>query len=169
MKMIDGFFSLALLNKALMSFSLSPTYLLMRSEEDTEKKVPSASVAQALAKKVLPVPGGPYNRIPFHGFLLPVKISLNLIGRITAYFNAFLAFYRPDTSYHLTFGFYVTIASLICPFKLLSSLLPFPDPPPPPPPVATFCATYFPLSLFLSLPLSSFSLSSYEVFTDSID
>ena len=59
MKMIDGFFSLALLNKALMSFSLSPTYLLMRSEEDTEKKVPSASVAQALAKKVLPVQGGP--------------------------------------------------------------------------------------------------------------
>lgn len=152
-----------------MSFSLSPTYLLMRSEEETEKKVPSASVAHALAKKVLPVPGGPYNKIPFHGFLLPVKISLNLIGRITASFNAFLAFSRPETSSHLTLGFSVTIASLICPFKLLSSLLPFPPPLFPPPPVATFWATYFPLYLFLSLPLSSLSLSSYEVFTDSID
>jgi hypothetical protein len=105
MKIIEGFFSLALLNKAFISFSLSPTYLLIRSEEDTEKKVPSASVAQALAKKVLPVPGGPYNKIPFHGFLLPVKIYLNLMGRMTAYFNAFLAFYNPETSSHLTLGF----------------------------------------------------------------
>ena len=77
----------------------------MRSDEETEKKVPSASVAQALAKNVLPVPGGPYNKIPFQGFLLPVKIYLNRIGRITAYFKAFLAFYRPDTSSHLTLGF----------------------------------------------------------------
>ena len=62
-------------------------------------------MAQAFAKKVLPVPGGPYNRIPFHGFLLPVKISGNLIGRITAYFKAFFAFSKPETSSHLTFGF----------------------------------------------------------------
>jgi len=33
--------------------------LLIKSDEETEKKVPSAYVAQALAKKVLPVPGGP--------------------------------------------------------------------------------------------------------------
>ena len=48
--------------------------MLIKSDEETEKKVPSASVAQALAKNVLPVPGGPYNKIPFHGFLLPVQI-----------------------------------------------------------------------------------------------
>jgi hypothetical protein len=59
MKMMDGCFSLARLKRVLMSFSLYPTYLLMRSEEETEKKVPCASVAQALARKVLPVPGGP--------------------------------------------------------------------------------------------------------------
>jgi len=82
----------------------------MRSEEETEKNVPYASVAQALAKNVLPVPGGPYKRIPFQGFLLQVKIYLNLIGRITAYLRAFLAFYNPLTSSHFTFGFYVTIA-----------------------------------------------------------
>lgn len=62
---IDGFFSLAIPNKVLINldlmkyyFSDSPTYLEIRSEEDIEKNVPSASVAHALAKKVLPVPGG---------------------------------------------------------------------------------------------------------------
>jgi len=59
MKIIEGFFSRAELNRALINFSLSPTYLLIKSEEETEKKVPSASVAQALARKVFPVPGGP--------------------------------------------------------------------------------------------------------------
>lgn len=33
-----------------MSFSLSPTYLLIKSEDETEKNVPYAYVAQALAK-----------------------------------------------------------------------------------------------------------------------
>lgn len=42
-----------------MSFSLYPTYLLIRSEDETEKNVPSAYVAHAFAKNVLPVPGGP--------------------------------------------------------------------------------------------------------------
>jgi hypothetical protein len=107
--------------------------LLIKSEDDTEKKVPSASVAHALAKKVLPVPGGPYNKIPFQGFLLPVNISLNLMGKITASFRAFLAFSNPETSSHLTLGFSVTMASLICPFKLLFYSLFLPLLPPPPP------------------------------------
>jgi hypothetical protein len=49
-------------------------------------------VAQAFAKNVFPVPGGPYKRIPFQGFLLPVNIYGNFIGKITAYFNEFFAF-----------------------------------------------------------------------------
>lgn len=110
MNIIDGFFSLALLNKAFMSFSLYPTYLLIRSEEETEKKVPSAYVAHAFARKVFPVPGGPYNRIPFQGFRLPVKIYLNLMGRMTAYLSAFFAFSSPETSSHLILGFSVTMA-----------------------------------------------------------
>lgn len=84
--------------------------MLIKSEDETEKKVPSASVAHALAKNVFPVPGGPYKRIPFQGFLLPVNIYGNFIGRTTASFSEFLAFYNPETSYHLTFGFYVTMA-----------------------------------------------------------
>ena len=111
MNIMDGFFYLAKLNRDLINFSLSPTNLLIKSEEDTEKNVPSASVAQAFAKYVFPVPGGPYSKIPFHGLRLPVNIYGNLIGITTAYFNAFFAFYKPETSSHLTFGFSVTIAS----------------------------------------------------------
>lgn len=102
---MEGFFSRAALKSALINFSLYPTYLLIRSEEDTEKNVPSASVAHAFAKKVLPVPGGPYKRIPFQGFLLPVKIYLKRIGKITASLRAFFAFYNPLTSSHFTLGF----------------------------------------------------------------
>ena len=84
--------------------------MLIKSDEETEKKVPSASVAQAFAKNVLPVPGGPYSKIPFQGFLLPVKIYGNLMGRITASLREFLAFSNPETSYHLTLGFSDTMA-----------------------------------------------------------
>lgn len=59
MKITEGFFSLAILNNVLINFSDSPTHFEMRSDEEIEKNVASHSVAQALAKKVLPVPGGP--------------------------------------------------------------------------------------------------------------
>lgn len=72
-----------------------------------------------MAKNVLPVPGGPYIKIPFQGLRLPVKISGNLIGRITASFKEFFAFYNPDTSSHFTFGFSVTIASETWPLSWL--------------------------------------------------
>uniref|UniRef100_A0A336KSM0 CSON014564 protein n=1 Tax=Culicoides sonorensis TaxID=179676 RepID=A0A336KSM0_CULSO len=53
-------------------FSDSPSHLETRSELDTEKKVELlASVATALAKYDLPVPGGPNNKIPFHGTRFP--------------------------------------------------------------------------------------------------
>ena len=58
-----------------------------------------------MAKNVLPVPGGPYSNIPVHGFLAPLNIYGNLIGMITAYLRAFLAFSNPETSDHLTLGF----------------------------------------------------------------
>ena len=71
--MIDGAFSLANANRLFTNFSLSPIHLDTKSDEETEKKVESASVATAFAKYDFPVPGGPYNRIPLQGFLLPVK------------------------------------------------------------------------------------------------
>jgi hypothetical protein len=48
--MIAGFLSLAILKSCLINLSDSPIHLLTKSEELTEKKVPSHSVAQALAK-----------------------------------------------------------------------------------------------------------------------
>lgn len=85
MNIIEGFFSLAIVNNYFMSLSDSPTYLEMRSEELTEMNVPSHSVAHAFAKKVLPVPGGPYSRIPIQGFRAPLNRSGKRIGNITAY------------------------------------------------------------------------------------
>ena len=46
-------------NKFLTNFSDSPSHLLTKSDDDTEKKVELlASVAKAFAKYDLPVPGG---------------------------------------------------------------------------------------------------------------
>ena len=58
-KIMDGFLSLAILNSYLISFSDSPIHFDTRSEELIEKKVPSHSVAHALARNDFPVPGGP--------------------------------------------------------------------------------------------------------------
>jgi len=75
MKIIEGFSFRAMANKVLIIFYDSPTYFDMMSLELIEKNVPfSISVAHALARYVLPVPGGPYNNIPFQGFLCPTNI-----------------------------------------------------------------------------------------------
>ena len=42
-------------------------------DEETLKNVVPHSVATALANIVLPVPGGPTMRTPFHGLLIPCK------------------------------------------------------------------------------------------------
>jgi hypothetical protein len=46
---------------------------------------PCIYVAQAFARKVLPVPGGPYKSIPLQGVRSPTKTYGNFIGNITAY------------------------------------------------------------------------------------
>lgn len=48
----------------LMSFSELPRHLEPTEDADMLKKVVEHSVATALARRVLPVPGGPYNRMP---------------------------------------------------------------------------------------------------------
>merc|ERR550534_1471613 len=109
--MIDGLCSLAISKRLRTSFSDSPNHLDTKSDEETEKNVElSASVATAFAKYDLPVPGGPYSRIPLQGFLLPWNKWGNLVGRMTSSFRASLAPSRPATSDHFTSGFSITIA-----------------------------------------------------------
>eukprot|EP00835_Amoeboradix_gromovi_P005314 NODE_488_length_7780_cov_0.211691.p4 type:complete len:192 gc:universal NODE_488_length_7780_cov_0.211691:5465-4890(-) len=60
----------ALENTSLTAFSLSPTYLFNNSGPLTLTKLDPQAFAVALAKSVLPQPGGPHNRIPV-GFLIP--------------------------------------------------------------------------------------------------
>jgi hypothetical protein len=50
MKIIAGLFSLANLNSYFTNLSDSPSHLLTKSDDEIEKNVPSASVAQALAR-----------------------------------------------------------------------------------------------------------------------
>lgn len=64
----------AISKSALKVFYAYPTYFDIRSDDETLKNVPPCiSVAHALAKKVFPVPGGPYNNMPFQGVLSPTK------------------------------------------------------------------------------------------------
>ena len=91
MKIMEGFFSLARVKREFIIFSLYPTYLLRIFEGSIAKKVLSASVAQAFARKVFPVPGGPYKRIPFQGYLGPLNIFLNLTGMRIASLRAAFA------------------------------------------------------------------------------
>ena len=55
--------------------SLEGAYLYFEAkvEDETLKNVVPHSVATALASIVLPVPGGPNMRTPFHGLLMPLK------------------------------------------------------------------------------------------------
>mmetsp|Transcript_95958 Transcript_95958/g.277106 ORF Transcript_95958/g.277106 Transcript_95958/m.277106 type:complete len:280 (-) Transcript_95958:114-953(-) len=110
MKMMAGRFSRAISNKLRTSFSDSPIHLDTRSEDDMLKNVASASVAQARAKCDLPVPGGPYNKMPCHGSRFPVKSWGKRVGKMTVSCKASLAAFNPATSSHLTFGFVVMIA-----------------------------------------------------------
>lgn len=68
-KIIDGAQNLAISNKSLTSFSLSP---LQRDPSEAAvilKNLESQELATAFASIVFPVPGGPNNSIPFQGLL----------------------------------------------------------------------------------------------------
>mmetsp|Transcript_9251 Transcript_9251/g.21492 ORF Transcript_9251/g.21492 Transcript_9251/m.21492 type:complete len:277 (-) Transcript_9251:165-995(-) len=120
MKMIDGRCASADAKSARTCFSDSPTHLLTRSELQIEKKVASTSAATAFARCDLPVPGGPYKRMPRHGLRSAVKSCGNRIGSTAASCSAALAASKPATSSHRTFGFDVTMAPSRRPLRLSS-------------------------------------------------
>ena len=67
-KMIQGAFLVASLNKSLTREAPTPTYSSIKSEPDREKNGTFASPATAFASRVLPVPGGPTRRAPLGSF-----------------------------------------------------------------------------------------------------
>ena len=104
-KIIEGEFCLAFWNIFLTAFSDSPTHFEINSGPLIQIKLALLSVATALANKVLPVPGGPYNKIPFGG-LIPILVNLSgcFNGHSTASINSCLTSSKPPISVHGTFG-----------------------------------------------------------------
>lgn len=70
---VEGWWYQASSNRTQTNFSESPHHLLTIVDADMLKKVVLHSVATAFAIIVFPVPGGPNNKIPFHGSSKPVK------------------------------------------------------------------------------------------------
>lgn len=58
-------------NKVLTLLAHIPTSISINSEPDTEKNATFASPATALARRVFPTPGGPYNNTHL-GVLAPI-------------------------------------------------------------------------------------------------
>lgn len=70
---IDGDLAFAYLNKSLTLDAPTPTNISTKSEPEIKKKGTLASPAQAFAKSVFPVPGGPERRAPL-GNLAPISL-----------------------------------------------------------------------------------------------
>ena len=87
------------------SFSESPFHFEARDEADTLKKVVLPCVATALASIVLPVPGGPNMRMPFHGRRMPLKKAGMRMGSSTASCSSFFVSSRSAMSSNCTCGF----------------------------------------------------------------
>ena len=79
--------------------------MLAKLEAETLKNI--LSFATALASKVLPVPGGPNNKIPFIAFRMPWKNCGIRRGSSTASCNKFLATYNYAISSNPIVGHYV--------------------------------------------------------------
>ena len=75
MKIILGAFSLAREKISLTNLAPSPMNFWTSSEATISIKVALALVATALANKVLPVPGGPYNKMPLGGSI-PIFLKI---------------------------------------------------------------------------------------------
>ena len=131
MKIIQGAFSLACLNKSRTRLAPTPTNISTKSEPDKEKKGTPASPATAFANKVLPVPGGPTNKAPL-GILPPsVVYFLGFLRKSTISITSTLASSKPATSLKVVF----TCASLSNNCARLLPILNICPPPAPPPPM----------------------------------
>ena len=98
MKMIQGAFSRACLNKSRTRLAPTPTNISTKSEPLSVKKGTWASPATALASRVLPVPGGPTNKTPLGIFPPSAVYFLGFLRKSTTSITSTLASSRPATS-----------------------------------------------------------------------
>ena len=102
-KMIQGAFSRACLNKSRTLLAPTPTNNSTKSEPESEKKGTCASPAIALAKSVLPVPGGPTNNAPL-GILPPKAVYFfGCLRKSTISITSCFASSKPATSWKVIF------------------------------------------------------------------
>mmetsp|Transcript_6310 Transcript_6310/g.14562 ORF Transcript_6310/g.14562 Transcript_6310/m.14562 type:complete len:320 (-) Transcript_6310:434-1393(-) len=127
MNMMLGDFCLAASNSSRTRFAPRPTYTSSNCDPDEKKKGTPASPAMALARRVLPVPGGPVSSSPLGSF--PPSL-VNLSGSLrysTISSSSAFASFTPLTSSNRTS---VPSASCMC----------FPDPMAPMPPRPRPCS-----------------------------
>ncbi|CDD33168.1 uncharacterized protein BN762_00886 [Bacteroides sp. CAG:714] len=131
MKIIQGDFSLAWRNRSRTREAPTPTNISTKSEPEIEKNGTSASPATALAKRVLPVPGGPTSSAPL-GILPPNSVYFcGCFKKSTISCTSCLAASCPATSLKvIRFAPFSNNCALLFP-----TLKTFPPPPGPPPPL----------------------------------
>merc|ERR1711871_1590793 len=109
-KIMHAFFDRAMVNNSRTILAPSPTYFWTNSEPITRMKHASVLLATALADKVLPVPGGPYNNTPFGGSIPKVKnLSGCNNGSSTTSRNFSRESFAPPTSSYVTSGLSSTV------------------------------------------------------------
>mmetsp|Transcript_138958 Transcript_138958/g.241628 ORF Transcript_138958/g.241628 Transcript_138958/m.241628 type:complete len:228 (+) Transcript_138958:1922-2605(+) len=130
MKIKQGAFSLAFLNKSRTRLAPTPTNISTNSEPEQLKKGTPASPATALARRVLPVPGGPTNNTPL-GILAPTAVYFSGARKnSTTSTKSCLASSTPATSTNLT-PVLGSISNLALLLPMLNWFWPGPPTPPP--------------------------------------
>ena len=98
MKTMQGAFFFACSNKSRTRLAPTPTNISTNSEPEIEKKGVPASPATALARRVLPVPGGPTSNTPL-GILAPTAVKRSgFLRKSTTSVSSSLAPSIPATS-----------------------------------------------------------------------
>mmetsp|Transcript_12883 Transcript_12883/g.20654 ORF Transcript_12883/g.20654 Transcript_12883/m.20654 type:complete len:245 (-) Transcript_12883:458-1192(-) len=109
-KTMHAFFVLAIWKSSRTMRAPSPTYFCTSSLPITLMKHASVELATALARRVLPVPGGPYSRTPLGGSI-PRLTNLSGLssGNSTTSRIFWICSLEPPTSWYVTSGFSSTV------------------------------------------------------------
>ena len=139
MKIIQGAFSRACLNRSRTRLAPTPTNSSTKSEPLIEKKGTCASPAMAFANSVLPVPGGPTSKAPFGIFPPSAVYFLGFFRKSTISITSTLASSRPATSLNVIFTRVPLSKSVALDFPILK--IPPGPPLPPCPPILRISIT----------------------------